>query len=105
MSRCYQIKKDWWSVKEYDLYVPLNYNDGSPVEPEKLERLQEKLLDQFPGVTFFPQPNQGFWTYGGVTYRDEIVVYRVIAGRVREARRFFRQLKDELKDDLRQEES
>ena len=56
-------------------------------------------------MTYFPQPNQGLWKYGGVTYRDEIVVYRVIAGRVREARRFFRQLKDELKDDLRQEES
>ena len=39
-----------------------------------------------------------------MTYRDEIVIYRVIAGRVREARRFLRQLKDELKDDLKQEE-
>jgi hypothetical protein len=53
-------------VKEYDLYVPLNYNDGSPVELKRLERLQERLLEQFEGVTFFPQPNQGLWKFGGV---------------------------------------
>ena len=82
----------------------MNYNDGSPIEPRKLLRLRKKLLQRFESLTYFPQPHQGFWTYGGVTYRDEIVVYRVIAGRVREARQFFRQLKDELKHDLRQEE-
>jgi hypothetical protein len=37
------------------------------------------------------------------TYRDEIVVYRVLTDRVRAARRFFAGLKDELKKDLRQE--
>ena len=46
-------------MKEYELFVPLRYNDGSPVEPEKIERLGERLLEQFGGVTFFPQPNQG----------------------------------------------
>jgi hypothetical protein len=34
-------------VKEYDLYVPLNYNDGSPIERRKLLRLRERLLAQF----------------------------------------------------------
>jgi len=47
-------------VKEYDIYVPLTYNDGSPVEPRKLTRLRERLLEQFGGVTFFPQSNEGF---------------------------------------------
>jgi hypothetical protein len=91
-------------VKEYDLYVPLTYNDGSPVEPRKLVRLRERLLEQFGGVTFFPQSNDGFWTQGGVTYRDEIVIYRVITDKARAARQFFRQLKEELKHDLKQEE-
>ena len=40
----------------------------------------------------------------GVTYRDEIVIFRVVASNQRTARRFFRQLKDELKRALRQEE-
>jgi hypothetical protein len=41
-------------VKEYDLYVPLTYNDGTPVEPETIERIGLRLLEEF-GVGL-PQP-------------------------------------------------
>jgi len=91
-------------VKEYDLFVPLYYNDGSEVEPAKLLRLEDRLLDEFTGLTVFPQPNRGYWRMGGVTYRDEIIVYRVVAPNTRTARRFLRRIKEELKRDLRQEE-
>ena len=91
-------------MKEYDLYIPLTYNDGSPVESRKLVRLRNRLLRQFGGLTFFPQSNEGFWTVAGVTYRDEIVIYRVITGNIRAARRFLRELKEELKRDLDQVE-
>jgi hypothetical protein len=91
-------------VKEYDLYVPLNYNDGSPIEPRKLVRIRNALLNQFGGLTYFPQHNEGFWSSGGVTFRDEIVIYRVLADKVGTARRFLRRLKDELKRDLEQQE-
>src|SRR5207302_606612 len=74
-------------VKEYDLYIPLAYNDGTPIESRKLVRLRNRLLKQFGGLTFFPQSNEGFWTVAGVTYRDRIVIYRVITGDVRFARR------------------
>jgi hypothetical protein len=91
-------------VKEYELYVPLTHNDGTPVDPKVLVQLRERLLAEFGGLTFFPQPNDGFWTFGGVTYRDEIVVYRVLSDRVRVARRFFREFKEELKRKLKQKE-
>lgn len=91
-------------MKEYELYVPLRYNDGSEVEPRKIERIGERRLEQFGGLTFFPQPNQGLWKMGPVTFRDEIVIFRVLTGRVRVARQFFRRLKADLKQDLRQEE-
>ena len=83
-------------MKEYDLFIPLKYNDGQPVEARKLRRLQERLLAQFNGVTYFPQPAEGMWSSAGVTYRDEIVIYRVLAAKPRAARRFLRQLKEEL---------
>jgi hypothetical protein len=54
-------------VKEYDLFVPLYYNDGRPIEAEKFQQLHEALLGHFGGLTFFPQPNKGFWRMGGVT--------------------------------------
>jgi hypothetical protein len=46
-------------VKEYDVFIPLYYNDGLPVEARKLQRLHARLLDQFDGLTFFPQPTKG----------------------------------------------
>jgi hypothetical protein len=90
-------------VKEYDLFIPLYYNDGSPIEPQVFDEIQQRLLDEFGGATFFPQPNEGVWRSAGVTYRDEIVIYRVLASRTRPARRFLARLKEELKRDLEQE--
>ena len=92
-------------MKEYDLFLPLYYNDGTPIEPQKYKILRERLLERFDGLTFFPQPNQGFWRMGEVTYRDEIVIFRVFAAKVRSARLFLTRLKAELKRDLRQEEN
>ena len=91
-------------MKEYDIFVPLYFNDGSPIEAVKFQRLQAELLENFEGLTFFPQPNDGFWKLGNVTYRDEIVIYRVLTNRVRSARRFLSKLKQRLKDELQQEE-
>ena len=91
-------------MKEYDIFVPLYFNDGSPVEAEKFQALQETLLTRFGGLTYFPQPNKGFWRMAGVTYRDEIVVYRVIASDAKEVRPFLENLKERLKDEFAQEE-
>jgi len=66
-------------VKEYDIFIPLYYNNGTPIEPAKFQDLQARLLERFEGLTYFPQPNQGFWKFGDLTYRDEIVIYRVIS--------------------------
>ena len=42
-------------MKEYDVFLPLEYNDGSPVEPEKLpdyvgKDLAKKIMDQGGGT-------------------------------------------------------
>jgi hypothetical protein len=42
-------------VNEYDIFVPLNYNDGSPIEPARFDSLERRLLEFFDGLTFFPQ--------------------------------------------------
>jgi hypothetical protein len=91
-------------VKEYDVFIPLTYNDGSPIEAKKFQNIHRRLLEFFGGLTYFPQPNEGFWRMGDVTYRDEIVIYRVLSAKARTARRFLSRLKEELKKDLKQEE-
>jgi hypothetical protein len=91
-------------VKEYDVYIPLKYNDGASVESTVLQDIQQVLVARFGGLTFFPQPNQGFWTMGYVTYRDEIVIYRIVTKNGRSARHFLGRLKEKLKRTLKQEE-
>ena len=91
-------------MKEYDLFIPLFYNDGSPVEERKIEAIGERLLEQFTGLTFFPQPNEGPWKMGEVTFRDQVVVFRVVSDNARRARRYFVAFKERLKKELRQEE-
>lgn len=91
-------------MKEYEIYIPLSYNNGSSVEPKKIERIGEQLLEHFDGLTYFPQRNQGVWKMGPVTFRDEIVIFRVLTDKVRAANRFLKQFKEELKRDLKQEE-
>lgn len=91
-------------MHEFDLFVPLYYNDGTPVESKTFRDIQRRLLVEFEGLTFFPQPNQGFWKMGNVTFRDEIVVYRVVTRKARAARRFFAKLKERLKKVLQQED-
>ena len=91
-------------MKEYDIFVPLRYNDGSPIEAHKFQQLQQDLLGKFGGLTYFPQANEGFWKLGDVTYRDEIVIYRVLGANSRVARRFLLKLKERLKSEFAQEE-
>lgn len=89
---------------EYDIFVPLYYNDGTEIDVEILRGFQNRLLEQFSGLTVFPQPNEGYWRMGDVIYRDEIIIFRVVATNKRAARRFLVPFKAELKRDLGQEE-
>ena len=91
-------------LKEYDIFVPLCYNDGTSVEAKKFQDIQSLLLERFGGVTFFPQPNTGLWTMSGVTYRDEIVIYHVLAADASDVRAFFVNFKEKLKSDFEQED-
>ena len=84
-------------MKEYDVFVPLFYNNGFPIEPAKFQELQGALLEQFEGLTYFPQANQGFWKFGDITYRDEIVIYRVISQDPAASREYLTNLKERLK--------
>ena len=91
-------------MKEYELYVPVNYNDGSPIEDAKFDEIGEFLLEQFDGVTFLPARNEGRWRIGSEVFSDEIVIFRVLAKNATRARKFFRRLKESLKADLKQED-
>jgi hypothetical protein len=89
---------------EFDLYVPLVMSDGGRVSKRKLAALKSLLLSKFGGVTYFPQNNEGLWKFGNVTFRDKIVILRVIATTGKETGEFFDNLKKEIQRDWKQKE-
>ena len=91
-------------MKEYDIYVPLSNNDGTPVDPQKLRDLKKRLVDHFGGLTHFPQENEGLWKVGPFTFRDKIVILRVLTAEPDKAGVFFAELKKEMQRNWAQED-
>ena len=91
-------------MKEYDIYVPLYKNDGTPIDQQKLKDLKKRLVDQFGGLTHFPQESEGLWKVGAFTFRDRIVILRVLASDPLEAQTFFADLKREMQQKWAQED-
>jgi hypothetical protein len=65
-------------MKEYEIYLPATHNDGSPADPSEIERLKEVLAKAFGGFTHLRQRSEGAWSMGGVMFRDEVTIIRVL---------------------------
>jgi hypothetical protein len=63
-----------------DFYLPLDYNDGQPIEEAKYLALQDELLRRFGGVPSVQRqfPLQGLWKAGAEVYQDRVVVFTVM---------------------------
>lgn len=38
-------------MKRYEIYLPLKYNDGKEIEPEKIKQVREQLIAKFGALT------------------------------------------------------
>ena len=89
-------------MKEYDLFIPIGAK--IPAKQRKLSRLKKELTRAFGGLTYFPHTNEGLWRLGGVTFRDEIIILRVISNNATKSQRYLKQLKARLTREWRQQE-
>jgi hypothetical protein len=89
-------------VKEYDVYLPLHHNDGRPIAPNHVARFKKVLVDEFGGLTHFPQENEGIWKFGGITFRDKVIILRVLSNDDARARKFLAEFRVELMRTLEQ---
>lgn len=91
-------------MKQYKVYLPLNYNNGEPIAREKIDQIRDRLADRFGGATISPlsAPYKGPWKYGGVEYVDNIVTMEVIADDAPTTRDFFSELKEQLQREFGQ---
>jgi len=46
---------------QYMIHIPLTYNDGSPIEPEKLAEFIIEIEDRFGGYTRSRSNWDGYW--------------------------------------------
>lgn len=88
------------TLYEYDVYFPMA---GSRAGVE-LERTKRVLTDEFGGLTDFRHRSEGTWKIGGVTFRDEVILLRVLGEERDHAREVLRRVACELATALEQEE-
>ena len=55
--------------RRYEILLPLQHNDGRPVDVEKLDQTREDLLVQFEAVSFNPQAVRGILDIRGHSVR------------------------------------
>jgi len=89
-------------LKRYEILLPLRYNDGSPIEPEKFDQTRSELIAQFQGVTFDPHPMHGFWGQQGAEYKDLVIRIIVDVEDTPETHVFFAKFKETLKERFQQ---
>jgi hypothetical protein len=89
-------------MTEYDFYIPLFDNNGRRMDGSRLQRLKRELTDVFGGLTYFPQRNEGRWKVGKATFRDKIVILRVLSDNSRRTKRILKRLKTAIKRDWNQ---
>lgn len=89
-------------MREYDLYVPTVSETGKRFSKTKLDRLKKLLISEFGGLTYFPQKSKGVWRIGGVSFRDDIVILRVLTGNTARVKAFWRKTKKRMQAEWNQ---
>jgi hypothetical protein len=89
-------------IRNTEIFLPLDYNDGAPIPESKFVSLQQELLNRFGGVTSVQRqfPLQGMWQTGAEIYYDRVVVLSVVDFREEtelECLRYLQRLKVRLK--------
>ncbi|HBB98802.1 MAG TPA: hypothetical protein DC054_25770 [Blastocatellia bacterium] len=85
-------------MRKYEIHLPLHYNDGEPIEQEKIRSAQDELVSVFGSCAV---PNQKTWKYDGVSY-VEIMKVEIVTANDKVPRKSLRDFKTRLKESFRQ---
>jgi uncharacterized protein YnzC (UPF0291/DUF896 family) len=91
-------------MRKYEIYLPLKYNDGKEIEPEKIKQIREELIAMFGAITVSSRssPYQGTWKYGGVEYIDDIIRVEIVTSADKVTKKFLKDFKERIRKSLRQ---
>jgi len=85
------------TLKRFEILLPLNYNDGKPIEREKFLLTHRELVERFGATTVDTTRASGTWMYGGALYEDLLMRVTLDSSKPDEARGFLRNYKEVLK--------
>lgn len=97
-------------MKCYHVYLPIIYNDGKEIEPEKLDNITEKIEKRFKGCSIYPKVKppivQGIWIERETQKRfeDKIVMVEIIVEDTEKNYKWFKKLKNKIIEELKQKE-
>jgi hypothetical protein len=89
-------------MRRYEMLLPLRFNDGSAVPPDRVGGVLDALRKRFGAASFEPKAVQGEWEHEGVVYRDELARVYVDVPDTEENREWFQAFKERLKADFGQ---
>ena len=85
------------NLKRFEILLPLNYNDGRPIEREKFLLTHRELVRQFGATTVDTTRASGTWMYRGTLYEDLLMRVTVDSSEPDKAKAFLQQYKEILK--------
>jgi hypothetical protein len=91
-------------VPQYDIYLPLTYNDGTPIEPQKFGLTKDELIKKFGGFSALLASDrvEGWWQFGQRIIKDDIRIFRVVTDK--DDKPFWKEYKERLKTRFVQED-
>ncbi len=84
-------------LKRFEILLPLSYNDGRTIEPEKFLDTNSELLDEFEALTTDTVEVQGAWKYASAVFHDRLIRLTIDSPNPAKAYKFFQQYKETLK--------
>ena len=87
--------------RRYEVLIPVQLNDGSPVPTEMIGEATEELAEEFEGMNL-DQQVQGLWHHQGVVYHDKLIRLNVDFSESPRNRRWMREFKARWKERLEQ---
>ena len=81
----------------FEILLPLFYNDGRRIEPEKFLRTDDELVQRFGATSTDTVVVRGRWLYQSTIYQDRLLRVRLDVEDSDESWQAMRQLKEVLK--------
>jgi inorganic pyrophosphatase len=88
---------------EYDIFVPQVQASGQRYTEAVTRGIKEEITTFFGGITDTRYTQEGLWKVGGMTIRDELVIWRVLSDKGAAGDAFMQDIRKRLEEALQQE--